>query len=135
MIKMIAAHDTNKGIGIDNKLPWHLPEDLAHFKRETEGKYVLMGRKTFESIGRPLPNRHSVVLTRDTDWPYNSDLARFWVFSLVFWVFRRNYWEDKTHSDVTKPYGRGCILSSRCSTDCFRTMIQRNLSDLLVFFC
>ena len=75
MIKMIAAHDTNKGIGIDNKLPWHLPEDLAHFKRETEGKYVLMGRKTFESIGRPLPNRHSVVLTRDTDWPYNSDLA------------------------------------------------------------
>lgn len=55
-------------IGREGKLPWHLPEDLAFFKRTTSGYPIVMGRKTFESIGRPLPKRRNIVLTRDPDW-------------------------------------------------------------------
>jgi len=63
---MIAAMAEDRIIGLDNKMPWHLPADLAFFKRVTLGKPVLMGRKTYESIGRPLPGRKNIVLTRDT---------------------------------------------------------------------
>lgn len=55
-------------IGRGGALPWHLPEDLAFFKRVTSGQSVVMGRKTYESIGRPLPKRRNIVLTRDPDW-------------------------------------------------------------------
>jgi dihydrofolate reductase len=58
----------NNVIGRDNGLPWRLPEDLKHFKTITMGKPVLMGRKTYESIGKPLPGRINLVLTRDTGW-------------------------------------------------------------------
>lgn len=60
-IAMIAAMANNRVIGKDNKMPWHLPEDLRHFKAMTLGKPVVMGRKTFESIGRPLPGRHNIM--------------------------------------------------------------------------
>lgn len=63
-VTLIAAMDRNYAIGADNKLLWHLPADMAYFKAKTTGKTVLMGRKTFESLGRPLPNRRNVVLTR-----------------------------------------------------------------------
>ncbi|MFD0587071.1 dihydrofolate reductase [Paenibacillus sp. GCM10027627] len=63
-IAMIAAMDRNRTIGIGNKMPWHLPAELAYFKANTTGKTVLMGRKTFQSLGKPLPNRKNVVLTR-----------------------------------------------------------------------
>ncbi|MET0815766.1 MAG: dihydrofolate reductase [Pseudoxanthomonas sp.] len=62
------AIDAQRGIGIDNKLPWHLPEDLAHFKRVTLGRPIIMGRKTFDSIGRPLPKRRNIVITRNAEW-------------------------------------------------------------------
>jgi len=65
-IAMIWAMSQNRVIGRDNKLPWHLPNDLKYFKRVTTGKPVIMGRKTYESIGRPLPNRTNIVVTRDT---------------------------------------------------------------------
>lgn len=65
---IVVATDLAGGIGIHNTLPWHLPADLAHFKRLTTGHAILMGRKTFESIGRPLPNRRNIVITRDKDW-------------------------------------------------------------------
>lgn len=55
-------------IGSDNQLLWHLPRDLKHFKEITSGHPVIMGRKTFESIGRPLPNRTNIVISRKTDW-------------------------------------------------------------------
>ena len=58
----------NGVIGRDNALPWRLPADLRHFKSLTLGKPVLMGRRTFESLGRPLPGRHNIVLTRDAGW-------------------------------------------------------------------
>jgi dihydrofolate reductase len=62
--KAIAAMSLNRVIGAGNKIPWHLPEDFKWFKRMTTGHVVIMGRKTFESIGRPLPNRTTIVLTR-----------------------------------------------------------------------
>ena len=58
----------NGVIGRDNSLPWRLPEDLRRFKATTMGKPILMGRKTFESIGKPLPGRTNIVLTRDLQW-------------------------------------------------------------------
>ena len=67
-ISMIAAMAHDRVIGKDNQMPWHLPADLAHFKRVTLGKPVLMGRKTFESIGRPLPGRRNLVISRDPDY-------------------------------------------------------------------
>jgi dihydrofolate reductase len=62
---LIVAVAANGVIGRDNALPWHLPEDLRYFKQVTSGKTVVMGRKTFQSIGRPLPNRTNIVITRD----------------------------------------------------------------------
>ncbi|HLS97972.1 MAG: dihydrofolate reductase [Porticoccaceae bacterium] len=67
-IALIAAVAANGVIGSDNRLPWHLPEDLREFKRVTLGKPVIMGRKTFESIGRPLPGRTNIVLSRQPGW-------------------------------------------------------------------
>lgn len=64
-LSLVAAMDRNRLIGAGDRLPWRLPADLAHFKRLTLGKPVLMGRRTFESIGRPLPERHNIVVTRD----------------------------------------------------------------------
>lgn len=67
-VSMIAAMDRNGVIGANNKLVWHIPEDLRHFKRLTLGKPVIMGRKTFDSIGRPLPQRTNIVITRRSAW-------------------------------------------------------------------
>lgn len=64
----MVAMASNGVIGRDNALPWHLPEDLRYFKRTTLGKPVIMGRKTFESIGRPLPGRPNIVVSRRIDW-------------------------------------------------------------------
>lgn len=67
-ISLIVAMDKRGLIGRDNGLPWHLPNDLRHFKEVTMGKPILMGRKSYESIGRPLPGRQNIVLTRDSQW-------------------------------------------------------------------
>ncbi len=66
-IAMIAAMANNRVIGKDNQMPWHLPEDLKHFKAMTLGKPILMGRKTYESIGRALPGRLNIVISRQED--------------------------------------------------------------------
>ena len=63
-LSLIAALACNGTIGRDGELPWHLPADLAHFKRKTENRVVVMGRRTYESIGRPLPRRRNIVLSR-----------------------------------------------------------------------
>lgn len=67
-LSLIAALAQNRVIGIENRLPWKLPEDLAHFKALTLGHPILMGRKTFESLGRPLPGRRNIVITRNADY-------------------------------------------------------------------
>jgi dihydrofolate reductase len=64
----IVAMTPERVIGREGKLPWNLPADLAFFKRTTSGHPIVMGRKTFESIGRPLPRRRNIVLTRDESW-------------------------------------------------------------------
>lgn len=68
MITLVAACSRNWVIGKDNQLIWHLPEDLKRFKQLTSGKTVLMGRKTYESIGRPLPNRTNLIITADKNF-------------------------------------------------------------------
>jgi dihydrofolate reductase len=65
-ISMVAAMANNRVIGKDNKMPWHMPADLKHFKKVTMGKPVVMGRKTYDSIGMLLPGRENVIVTRDT---------------------------------------------------------------------
>lgn len=68
LLSLVVAMARNGVIGRDNAMPWHLPDDLRHFKALTMGKPMLMGRKTFAAIGKPLPGRTSLVLTRDPEW-------------------------------------------------------------------
>lgn len=68
MISMIVAADENNVIGKDNDLIWHLPDDLRFFKEKTTGHAIIMGRKTYESVGRPLPNRTNIIITRDPEF-------------------------------------------------------------------
>ncbi|MGB2742618.1 MAG: type 3 dihydrofolate reductase [Cognaticolwellia sp.] len=68
ILSMIVAHANNRVIGKNNDMPWHLPADLAYFKKTTLGKPIIMGRKTYESIGRPLPGRKNIVISRDSDY-------------------------------------------------------------------
>jgi dihydrofolate reductase len=75
MISLIVAHDNKRGIGINNELPWRMPTDLKRFQQLTTAKIVVMGKNTYESIGRPLPNRVNIVLTRDTSYNPTIDLA------------------------------------------------------------
>lgn len=68
MIKILVAFDENRVIGKNNALIWHLPADLLRFKALTTSQVIIMGRKTYESIGRPLPNRTTIIITRQTDF-------------------------------------------------------------------
>ncbi|RZT21832.1 dihydrofolate reductase [Fictibacillus sp. BK138] len=68
MISFVVAMDEKLAIGKDNDLPWYLPNDLKHFKKTTMGKPIVMGRKTYESIGKPLPGRENIVVTRDQSY-------------------------------------------------------------------
>lgn len=72
MITLIAAISTNNALGKDNDLIWRLPADLKRFKKVTSGHHILMGRNTFESIGKPLPNRTTVIITRNNDYTFEG---------------------------------------------------------------
>ncbi|HEY5585382.1 MAG TPA: dihydrofolate reductase [Ruminiclostridium sp.] len=72
MISIIFAMGKNNAIGYSNKMPWYLPEDFAYFKRVTMGQPVIVGRKTFESIGRPLPGRINIVITTSTSFSHDG---------------------------------------------------------------
>lgn len=78
-ISFIVAKSTNNVIGVNNKLPWHLKDDLQHFKKLTMGHHILMGRKTFESIGKPLPGRMSLVVSSE---PRPNQDSVFWFTSI-----------------------------------------------------
>lgn len=67
-LRIVVAYSTNRCIGKDNDLPWRLPKDLAHFKAATMGMPIIMGRKTWESLGRPLPGRPNLVITRNPNY-------------------------------------------------------------------
>ncbi|MFT6194355.1 MAG: dihydrofolate reductase [Cognaticolwellia sp.] len=68
ILSMIVAHANNRVIGKNNDMPWHLPADLTYFKKTTLGKPIIMGRKTYQSIGRPLPGRKNIVISRDNNF-------------------------------------------------------------------
>ena len=67
-VTLVVAYAANRTIGVNNTLPWRLPGDLAHFKRTTLGRPIVMGRKTWESLGRPLPGRRNIVISRNADY-------------------------------------------------------------------
>jgi dihydrofolate reductase len=71
-LSIIVAMSSNRAIGINNTLPWHLTEDLKHFKSLTTGHTIIMGRKTYESIGKPLPNRRNIVVSRNLNTFYDG---------------------------------------------------------------
>lgn len=77
MITLVVAKSDNNIIGRDNQLIWRLSNDLKHFKQITTGHPVIMGRKTFDSVGRPLPNRTNIVITRNPDWKAEDVLVAF----------------------------------------------------------
>lgn len=68
ILTLIAAMGNNRVIGNQGKIPWHLPEDMAHFKENTLGHAIIMGRKTFDSIGKALPGRKNIVISRNSSW-------------------------------------------------------------------
>ncbi len=72
MITIIAAIGKNNELGKDNDLIWHLPNDLKRFKKVTAGHHVIMGRKTYESLGKPLPNRTNIIITRNSNFKANN---------------------------------------------------------------
>lgn len=72
MISLIFAMGRNNALGYENKMPWHIPADFTYFKRVTMGQPVIMGRKTFESIGNPLSGRINIVITRSTSFSHNG---------------------------------------------------------------
>lgn len=82
ILSVIVAMAHNRVIGLNNQMPWHLPADLAWFKKNTLNKPVIMGRKTFESIGRPLPNRHNIVISRQIESIDNKISNVSWVKSI-----------------------------------------------------
>ncbi|MFT3803053.1 MAG: dihydrofolate reductase [Burkholderiaceae bacterium] len=69
-VTLIAARARNGVIGADDAMPWHIPEELKHFKATTMGQVLVMGRKTFDAIGRPLPGRETIVISRNGDWSH-----------------------------------------------------------------
>lgn len=75
IISAIVAKAANNAIGINNKLPWHLPNDLKWFKKHTLGHHVIMGRKSFESLGKPLPKRTNIIITRDHQFFHSDCIA------------------------------------------------------------
>ena len=89
MISLLVAMAQNRVIGKDNQLPWHLPEDLAYFKRVTMGHPIVMGRKTFESIGRVLPGRQNVIVTRNPHFSHEGCLVLHSIEEII--NFANNY--------------------------------------------
>lgn len=96
MLSIIAAISENNVIGKDNKLLWHLPEDLKRFKTLTTGHTIIMGRKTFESLGKVLPNRKHIILTRDMNYRVDNEAVE--IIHDISEV--QNYIEDKEENFI-----------------------------------
>lgn len=90
MISFLWAEDSNGLIGKNNDLPWRLPADLKYFKETTMGNPIVMGRKTFESIGKPLPGRKNIILTRDESYRAADCLVFYGKEPLLQWIEQQN---------------------------------------------
>ncbi|MGI0152972.1 MULTISPECIES: type 3 dihydrofolate reductase [Idiomarinaceae] len=105
LIALVAAMAANRVIGKDGDMPWHLPAELKHFKQVTLGKPVVMGRTTYESIGRPLPGRTNIVLSRKHQQPYTDELGVIWVNSPHYAV------QAAGHADELMVIGGGHVYA------------------------
>lgn len=110
---IVVAVAENNVIGKDNDLIWHLPADLKHFKNKTTGHHIIMGRKTYESIGKPLPNRTNVIITRDIDYKAEGCIV---VNSL------------EAALEVAKSDDRPCIVGG---AEIYRQAMEKELVDVL----
>ncbi|WP_394231528.1 dihydrofolate reductase [Niallia oryzisoli] len=90
MISFIVAMDKNRVIGKDNQLPWHLPADLKFFKKVTMGHPIIMGRNTFESIGKPLPGRENIIVSRNKEYKHEGCTSIHSVEELLDYATRKN---------------------------------------------
>ncbi len=107
MISMIAAMGKNRVIGKDNKMPWHLPADLQWFKRTTMNSPIIMGRKTYESIGRPLPGRLNIVLSRDQNLNINGcQVANSAAQAIQIAEHELQNTKDRKSQNASKPHKR-----------------------------
>lgn len=95
-LSMIVAMTNNNVIGLNNEMPWHLPADFKWYKKSTMGKPLIMGRKTYESIGRPLPGRLNIVLSRDSDFCIEGCLTANSLENALSLVER----DEKSHEEV-----------------------------------
>lgn len=93
-ISLVAAMARNRVIGINNTLPWHLPADLKHFRAVTMGKPVIMGRKTYESIGKPLPGRENIIVTRNLEWSAEGCVVVHGLQEAIEWA------QSSAHAEV-----------------------------------
>lgn len=121
-VAIVAAMSRNSVIGIDNKLPWHIPEDLKHFRDVTMGKAVIMGRKTFESIGRVLPGRKNIVISRNPQYNYDGVI----VYSNLLTAI-----ENNQDYDELCVIGGGEIfaMSMHFATKMYLTMVDIEISN------
>lgn len=129
MISLIVAYDKNHGIGKENTLPWKLSEDLKNFKKITENNYIIMGRKTFDSIGRPLPNRKNIILTRDKEYKKDNCLVIHDVQDVL------NFAKSKPHYEIfviggAQIYKQFVDLADRL----YITEVDTEMKDLDAFF-
>lgn len=129
MISLIVAYDKNLGIGKENSLAWKLSEDLKNFKKITENNYIAMGRKTFESIGRPLPNRKNIILTRDKEYKQDKCLIVHSVQDIL------NFSESKPHYEIFIIGGAQIYKEFLPYADrLYITEVNAELTDLDAFF-
>lgn len=122
MIHLIAALSANRVIGKQGQIPWHLPNDLAHFKALTLKQTVIMGRKTLESIGKPLPNRHNIILSRSPDFNFpNVEITRDFNSALSLAL---SLGTDIFIIGGESLYRSGLAVASRMYLTCVDTMID-----------
>ena len=98
IVSIIVAYDLNYLIGRDGKLPWHISNDLKYFKKLTMGNPVIMGRKTYESIGRPLPNRYNIIVTRDKNFTQDNCSIQYSLEDAV--IKAKNYCEANNCEEI-----------------------------------
>ena len=129
MISLIVAYDKNYGIGKENTLAWKLSEDLKNFKKITENNYIVMGRKTFDSIGRPLPNRKNIILTKDKKYEQDKCLIINNIQDIL------NFAQSKPHYEIFIIGGAQIYEQFLEHADrLYITEVDAQMSDLDAFF-
>ncbi len=128
-ISIIVAISTNHVIGVDNKLPWHLPADLQYFKTLTIGHPILMGRKTYDSIGRPLPNRENIIITQNRTFHSNNLIIKHSIEEAI------DYCIEKGYEDVFIIGGDGIYKQTISIADTlYITRVDINIENGTAFF-